>query len=69
MIMELQTQIIKKNGKNEYVVISYEDYLKIKEKLEDYEDLLDLRKAKEASVTEPTVPFKKVQEIIKSKKG
>jgi PHD/YefM family antitoxin component YafN of YafNO toxin-antitoxin module len=43
----VNAQIIKKNGKKEYVVLPYEEYLRIQEELEDYQDLRCLREAKE----------------------
>ena len=39
--------ILEKNGKKEFVILSYEEYLKLKEIAEDYEDLKALREAKE----------------------
>ncbi|MEK7450178.1 MAG: type II toxin-antitoxin system Phd/YefM family antitoxin [Planctomycetota bacterium] len=42
----MKTQIIEKYGKKEFAVIPYKDFLRIQEKLEDYHDLRDLRKAK-----------------------
>ena len=66
--MELNPQIIKKDGKEEYVVIPYNDFLKIEQIIEDYEDLMDLRKAKSETMKEPSIPFGKVEEIIKKKK-
>ncbi len=39
-------QFIEKKGKKEFVVISIEEYERIRDTLEDYEDLIDLRKAK-----------------------
>jgi hypothetical protein len=44
----LNARIIKKNGKKEYVVLPYEDFLKIQEGLQDYKDLRCLREAKES---------------------
>ena len=66
--MDLTPQIIKKDGKEEYAVLPYDDYLKIEQILEDYEDLIDLRKAKSETVNEPSIPFSEVEEIIKRKK-
>jgi len=43
----VHAQIIKKNGKKEYVVLPYEEFLRIQEELEDYQDLRSLREAKE----------------------
>lgn len=62
--MNLKPQIIMKNGKEEYVVLSYKEYLKIQDALEDYEDLIDLRKAKSQTVNEQTVSFNEVKEQI-----
>ncbi len=67
--MEFNPQIIKKNGENEFVVLPYSDYLKMKQALDDYEDLIDLRKAKNETVNEPGIPFKDVEELINSKKS
>ncbi|MBK6912261.1 MAG: type II toxin-antitoxin system Phd/YefM family antitoxin [Ignavibacteriales bacterium] len=64
--MELEPQIIKKDGENEFVVLPYNDYLKIKQALEDYEDLIDLRKAKNETINEPGIPFKDVKELLKT---
>ena len=56
----MKAQIIKKDGKKEFVVIPYDDFVKIQEALEDYEDLKELRKAKEASRGEKPIPFDQV---------
>ncbi len=42
----MKTQIIENHGKKEFAVISYKDFLCMQEKLENYSDLLELRKAK-----------------------
>jgi len=65
--MNLKPQIIKKDGKEEYVVLSYKEYLKIQDALEDYEDLIDLRKAKSKTVNEPSVSFNEVKEKVLKK--
>jgi hypothetical protein len=50
-----KAQIIKKNGKKEFAVLPYADFLKIQEDLADYEDLRCLREAKKAESGAPTV--------------
>lgn len=65
--MELKPQIIKKNGESEFVVLPYHDYLKIRQVLEDYEDLIDMRIAKSETVREPSIPFSQVEEKFKKK--
>jgi len=44
--MQVDAQIIEKNGKKEFAVLGYDEYLKICEIIEDYEDLMLLRQAK-----------------------
>jgi len=54
-------QIIKKDGKAEFVVIPIQEYLDIKKMLEDYEDLQDLRKAKEDEKNLQSLPLDSVR--------
>ncbi len=44
--MTLHPQIIEKEGKKEFVILPYEEFIAIKEEWENYEDLKDLREAK-----------------------
>jgi len=57
----LKAQIIKKAGKKEYAVIPYEEFLKLQEVLDDYEDLRCLRAAKAAERDSPTIEIKEVK--------
>ena len=45
-MLELHPEILKKDGQSEFVVLPYDEFVKLQELLEDYEDLLDLRAAK-----------------------
>ena len=62
--MSIHPQIIEKEGKKEYVVLPYEEFLVIKELLEDFEDLKDLLEAKAASLSEKTVKLSDIQEEL-----
>ncbi len=42
----MKTQVIENNGKKEFAVVPYKDFLRMQEELEDYSDLRELRKAK-----------------------
>jgi PHD/YefM family antitoxin component YafN of YafNO toxin-antitoxin module len=44
--MELHPKILEKNGKKEFVILSYEEFERIEDELRDYQDLRDLREAK-----------------------
>lgn len=45
-MIELHPEILEKNGKKEFVILTYEEFVAIQEALEDAEDLRDLRSAK-----------------------
>jgi hypothetical protein len=44
--MELNAQIIRKGNIKEFAVLPYDEFQKMKEMIENYEDLMLLRKAK-----------------------
>ena len=62
--MSIHPQVSEKEGKKEYVVLPYEEFLAIKELLEDFEDLKDLREAKMASLCEKTVKLSDIREEL-----
>ncbi|MDA1278213.1 MAG: type II toxin-antitoxin system prevent-host-death family antitoxin [Verrucomicrobia bacterium] len=60
--MSTEPQIIEKNGQKEFVVIPYEDYLRLQEELEDYHDLKTLREEKFSASGDPT---RSLDEVLK----
>ena len=42
----MEAQIIEKEGKKQFAVIPYKDFVRMQQELEDYHDLLALRRAK-----------------------
>ena len=60
----LHAQIIKKNGKKEYAVLPYKEFIRIQEELEDYQDLLCLREGKEAEKDGPTIGMAELKKKI-----
>jgi PHD/YefM family antitoxin component YafN of YafNO toxin-antitoxin module len=54
-MIQLNPEFLKKNGKPEFVVLPYEEFLLLQELLADLEDLQDLRQAKLTEKDEPTV--------------
>ena len=69
--MDLNAQIIKKNGKNEFVVLPYDEFRKIQEELASYDDLRCLREAKDVERDAPTIGLdalkKKISGRVKTK--
>ena len=58
--MTIHPQVIERQGRKEFVVLPYEEFLSIREALEDFEDLKELRKEKEKSKNEPTTSLDEV---------
>ncbi len=54
-MLELHPEILKKNGKNEFVVLPYEEFVALQERLAEAEDILELRQAKQEEADQPTV--------------
>jgi PHD/YefM family antitoxin component YafN of YafNO toxin-antitoxin module len=52
--MSIHPQIIEKEGRKEFVVLPYEEFVLMQEALEDYEDLRALRDEKATAHGEPT---------------
>jgi len=57
-MMDLHSQILEKEGKKEFVILPYEEFLKIQEELECYNDLRVLREAKKEEGDLPTISLK-----------
>ena len=58
---ELHPEILTKNGRKEFAVLPYEEFVALQEWLDDLEDLLDLRLAKDAEQDAETVPLAEVE--------
>ncbi|MBI2908672.1 MAG: type II toxin-antitoxin system Phd/YefM family antitoxin [Chloroflexi bacterium] len=65
----LHAQIIKKGGKNQYAVLPYEEFLKVQEQLEQFEDLRTLREAKEAEKDAPTIGIDELKKKMGKRPG
>jgi len=59
--MELHPEFLRKNGKEEFVVLPYEEFVAIYELLDDAEDLLDLRQAKQQQSAAQTIPLAQIR--------
>ena len=54
-MIEFHPEFLKKDGKNEFVVLPYEEFVTIQELLEDAEDILLLEQAKREDRGKPGV--------------
>ena len=64
--MKLHPQLIEKEGKKEFVVLPYDEFLMLEDILEDYGDLQSLREEKKASKGQATVDIEQVAKDILS---
>jgi len=64
MIDKLHTKILEKDGKKEFVVIPYEEFLQLQEELEDYSALKALRSAKAEEGAAPTISLNDVKKRL-----
>ena len=60
-MIQLNPEFLKKNGKPEFVVLPYEEFLLLQELLADLEDLQDLRQAKIDQKDEPALSLAEVK--------
>lgn len=63
-MIRLNAKILEKNGEKEFVVIPYEEFVKIQEELEDYESLKALREAKSREADADTTSFDDVKKEL-----
>lgn len=52
--MSIHPQIIEKDGRKEFVVLPYEEFLQMQEEIEEYEDLRTLREETATAHAQPT---------------
>ena len=60
-MIELHPNYLEKNGKKEFAILPYEEFMRMQDELVDYEDLRILREAKVKEADSPTVPFNDVK--------
>ena len=63
-MIELHPEFLTKDGKKEFAVIPYEEFLRLQEILEDMEDLRDLRLAVEEEKDSPDYSLDEVREML-----
>lgn len=62
--MELHPEFLTKDGKRQFAVLPYEEFLVLQELLDDMEDLMDLRAAKQDEIDRPTTSLADVKQSL-----
>jgi len=60
-MVTLHPSILKRDGKRAFAVLPYEEFLRVREELEDYDDLKALRAAKMREGSRPAKPLSLVR--------
>ncbi|MCP4402466.1 MAG: type II toxin-antitoxin system Phd/YefM family antitoxin [bacterium] len=63
-MMTLHPNILERDGQKAFVVLPYEEFVKVQEVLEDYEDLVTLRHAKDREGHAPTVSLHDAKQLL-----
>ena len=62
--MSIHPQVIEKDGRKEFVVLPYDEFLQMQAEIEDYEDLKTQREEKASAHSEPTRSLDEVMKEI-----
>ena len=60
-MVTIHPNILERNGKKEFVVLPYEEFVTMEEELQEYEDLRVLRAAKAKEASAPAVSLRKAK--------
>jgi len=60
-LLKLHPEILSKNGRKQFVVLPYEEFVAVQERLADADDLFALRKAKCAEGGKKSIPLAAVK--------
>jgi hypothetical protein len=63
--MKLHPEILHRNGKKEFVILPYNEFVAIQERLNDAEDLMELRKAKRSEGKKKAIPLAVVKRKLR----
>jgi len=66
-MLKLHPEILVRDGKKQFAVLPYEEFLALQERLADADDLLELRKAKRAEGKKLAIPLADVKRRLKSR--
>ena len=63
-MISLHPEFLTKDGKKQFAVLPYEEFVALQEVLADAADLIDLREAKAEEASAGTVPLNEVKERL-----
>lgn len=63
-MMRLHPNILEQEGKKQFVVLPYNEFIALQEELQDFYDLKELREAKNEERDAPTVSFEEAKKEL-----
>jgi len=63
-MISLHPEFLTKDGKREFAVLPYEEFVALQEVLADAADLIDLREAKAGEASAATVPLNEIKDRL-----
>ena len=64
-MITIHPNILEKDGIKEFAILPYNEFLELREELEDYEDLKLLRQAKSEEADSPSISLREAKAIFK----
>lgn len=64
-MVTLHPNILERDGKKAFAVLPYEEFVRVEEELDDFEDLKVLREAKATEATSPATSLASVRKELK----
>jgi PHD/YefM family antitoxin component YafN of YafNO toxin-antitoxin module len=62
--MVLHPNILEKDGQKAFAILPYEEFIKVQEALEDYDDLKALRHAKQRESSAATISLEEARHVL-----
>jgi hypothetical protein len=62
--MKLHAVILEKNGEKQFAVLPYQEFMALRQRLADAEDVVKLRKAKSSEDTKKSIPLAEVKRTL-----
>lgn len=63
-MLKLHANILERNGNKEFAVLPYGEFVQLQEELSDYEDLKELRSAKNKEKDSPTISLNEAKKEL-----
>ncbi len=63
-MIQLHPEFLTKDGKKQFAVLPYEEFVALQGVLADAADLIDLREAKADEASSPTVPLSEIKDLL-----